>query len=257
MALVEHLPEPIGDETPSQWRAVARAELAEYLAVVEDPGWRLVMNLVPHVGGFLAEYHAQWTGRRLERQARMVGELTEAGAPGVDELGAMLEADQMLRSCMDVALEAAGHAATDAQLQLLRRVMRRAIDSEVRADVAYYQLSTIRELTPAHLDVLRIVDRRQVVDPPTFEEREAEAPAYWRYRDDDDARRDWTTDTADIVSEYPGIEPILDSVMAGLVRLGLIEPLRLHGFEEETEKFVRTRFAAHLLAMLRDDPPSM
>lgn len=41
--------------------------------------------------------------------------------------------------------------------------MRRAIASEDTVDVAYFQLATLRELTPVHLDVLRIIASRQVI----------------------------------------------------------------------------------------------
>jgi hypothetical protein len=249
---MERLPEPSHD-LPAGWRDAVRAEFDEYAAVAADPFWRLPLNLIPQVGGFIAEFHAQWAARRLDRERVLVEEMTATSGISAEELSEVLESDLMLRSCMEVALDGAARAVTDAQLQLLRRVMRRAIDSEVRADVAYYQLATIRELTPAHLDVLRIVDRRQEVDPPSLREREAQTEEYRRYHDGGDHER-CTTDASDILAEYPGVEPILDSVMAGLVRLGLIEHTRNHGFEEATEKHVRTGFAFHLLETLREDP---
>lgn len=235
------------------WLAALRAEVEEYLSAVDDPLVRSGLELIPTVGGFLNEWLTHATARRAARQLSWLGDLQQSTGLSIQEFAESLAADPVLIACFDAAMVAAAEAVTQDQIHALGRVMRRAIAREEHVDVVYYQVATLRELTPAHLDVLRIIDRRQGIDPPSAAVRDA-GPGHPEYdaftKEVGEAN---STSYSDILQEWPGVEPVLDAVLAGLQRTGLIEETSAKGYEYEVPRWLRTGYAWHLLKDLDGD----
>jgi hypothetical protein len=238
-----------------------RAEFDEYLAAVDDPLVRSGLELIPTLGGFLNECLTHATARRAARQLSWLGDLQRSTGLSTQEFAEALSADPVLTACFDVALAAAAEAVTQNQIRALGQVVRRAIAREDAVDVVYFQVATLRELTPAHLDVLRIIDRRHVIDPPSADVRDA-GPGHPKYdaftKEVGEAN---STSYADILQEWPGVERVLDAVLAGLHRTGLIEETSVKGHGYEDQRWLRTGYAWHLLKDLdggvgEANPPS-